>query len=910
MLSLLSMTIYCQTPQLLLDLNLDPASGAPEGINTIIEFKENLVFMADDGLNGQEYWSYNPSAGTTNIILDLFVGQGDGVNSSIVKKDKLHVFNNRLYLSGRTEKSGVEPFWSKDGTSLRLLKDIESGFSGSEPSFKMTFAGALYFTAVQNGDRELYKVDEDNIVSLVKNLNTSYSSSPLGFAVNAKEMAFSATIGDDEGCGLYTISANGTLPVLRATVNTICECQRNEAVYLGDTLLVFTAKDSLLGRELWGLPAQSSTPFLISDIDPSGDSNPEEFYVFNDVLYFSADGPDGRELYRTDGTKEGTYQVKNISFSSISSSPKDFIEYNNELFFLASGALYKTDGTEVGTVEIADVIGANELSGGNNLMYIGANELWASDGTAAGTLQLVEIYPGAEHGEPRNLYVKDDIVYFFATDELHNREFFKNEGIAISELIKDINTGTEDYTGEFTPFDNHLYLSKNESDTMLWRSDGTTGDIEPFYNLEKENFMPLAIKNGLLFFTTDNETGAFQGKILWKTDGTEVGTVPLTHADSVLQISSNPVIEHYKDFLISGIFNSIPVLFRYDIQTESLVQELRDEKLRGKYAFIGDDLYYSYEDNVVGTELYKNENLFRDINLTGSSFPGSSVFTTIDNKLFFNASAEVSGNELYVTDGTTSGTMLIQDISPNINESSFFQKFSRYKNNIALEVSNGSRGYWLSDGTDVGTYKIGEYGQATADVPFAELNGDLFFRGHDDINGTELWKSNGTVGGSSLLKKLNNTSERGFPRSFYQFNNIMYFFGNDDSGFFNGLRYLWRSDGTASGTFKVSDSVPVGFRPMHVLNDKLFFRASNGLSGYEIFYIQSCAASITPTCVNGPCEVRSEYESSDKITFNGNQKVYPLEKARLNSTMGTEISGEFEVDKYGLLEVYTDGCSN
>ncbi len=82
------------------------------------------------------------------------------------------------------------------------------------------------------------------------------------------------------------------------------------------------------------------------------------------------------------------------------------------------------------------------------------------------------------------------------------------------------------------------------------------------------------------------------------------------------------------------------------------------------------------------------------------------------------------------------------------------------------------------------------------------------------------------------------------------------------------------------------------------------------MSGEELFFIESCAGQITPPCLNGPCEIRSQYESNDQITLNGDQKVYSLEKARLDAALGIEILGEFEVDKYGLLEVYTEGCNN
>ena len=77
--------------------------------------------------------------------------------------------------------------------------------------------------------------------------------------------------------------------------------------------------------------------------------------------------------------------------------------------------LWKTDGTAQGTAMVKDayagVLGSypqNLVNAGGTLFYkafdpSGGYELWKSDGTAAGTAMVKDIYPGAHRLLPRDL---------------------------------------------------------------------------------------------------------------------------------------------------------------------------------------------------------------------------------------------------------------------------------------------------------------------------------------------------------------------------------------------------------------------------------------------------------------------------------------------------------------------------
>jgi ELWxxDGT repeat protein len=88
-------------------------------------------------------------------------------------------------------------------------------------------------------------------------------------------------------------------------------------------------------------------------------------------------------------------------------------------------------------------------------------------------------------------------------------------------------------------------------------------------------------------------------------------------------------------------------------------------------------------------------------------------------------------------------------------------------------------------------------------LPITAVGNTLYFVAEDGVNGYELWKSNGTAAGTTLLKDILPGS--GFPYTYpsspVALGNTLYF--NADDGV-NG-RELWKSDGTTAGTTLLKD---------------------------------------------------------------------------------------------------------
>jgi ELWxxDGT repeat protein len=106
--------------------------------------------------------------------------------------------------------------------------------------------------------------------------------------------------------------------------------------------------------------------------------------------------------------------------------------------------------------------------------------------------------------------------------------------------------------------------------------------------------------------------------------------------------------------------------------------------------------------------------------------------------------------------------------------------------------------------------------------------GKIYFSATDGVNQNQLWISDGTSAGTYMLKRLNPTGES-VPTYFYGYNGKVYF--NADDGV-NGMQ-LWTSDGTMEGTVEITTINPTGAIGMNPVlftayNSKVFF------SGYDI----------------------------------------------------------------------------
>lgn len=263
-----------------------------------------------------------------------------------------------------------------------------------------------------------------------------------------------------------------------------------------------------------------------------------------------------------------------------------------------------------------------------------------------------------------------------------------------------------------------------------------------------------------------------------------------------------------------------------------------------EFVDVGGILFFSAEGPSLGAELWKTDGtaagtvMVKDINPTGSSFPGLArgqymAAANVNGTLFFSATNGTNGFQLWKSNGTSSGTVVVKDVGTgatlaplsmtNVGGTLYFG---------AAENEAGTQfGLWKSDGTSAGTQRITGLGTFLPDG-MTNVNGTLFFR-----TGLFLWKSDGTAAGTSPVWGGVGTFD---PAAM---NGNIYF--NGDSGGGGGGNELWTSNGTSAGTTKVADINPLGTSwPTNLVNvnGTLFFFANDAIWGRELWKSDGTAA--------------------------------------------------------------------
>ena len=137
--------------------------------------------------------------------------------------------------------------------------------------------------------------------------------------------------------------------------------------------------------------------------------------------------------------------------------------------------------------------------------------------------------------------------------------------------------------------------------------------------------------------------------------------------------------------------------------------------------------------------------------------------TNVNGTLFFRADGPGTRFELWKSDGSLAGTVLVKDINPGNNDSNP-SNLTNVDGILYFSANDGVNGgeLWKSDGTAAGTVLVkdiraGSLGSTTG--PFTNVGGTLYFTANDGVNGSELWKSDGTASGTVRISDVSSNNE-------------------------------------------------------------------------------------------------------------------------------------------------------
>ncbi len=659
-------------------------------------------FRADDGLNGAELWSTNGTAAGTVLVKDMYSGAPGSY------PDNFAVMDTTLFFQANNETNGRE-LWKSNGAGTVLVKDIYPGSIGSTPTSLLILDNQLYFTAYDTVSTRLWKSN--------------------GTAAGTQLVKDS----------LYNV----THPILF------------------NNQLFFVGSEGVNGFELWKSDGTSAGTSLLKDINPNsgayGDltfgANPAFTVAGSTLFFFANDGINGREVWKTNGTPAGTVLVKNLDNAGTSSyfETNTVFSVGNKIAFMAASAPEE------------------------------AYEMWLSDGTSLGTVLIKNVNPGLGIELAQVVPVALGSRFFLtAYSASLGYELYRSDGTpSNTQLVKDLNTQT--VNSSVTPFDRVVYFDNTtfftandgKSGRELWMTDSTGVTTVLYGDLTKNRGESVGHSAGTTGFSTffNNFTihnhelfWMVNGRYLWKTNGTN----PPQKVFDTFSATSRKVLfatlNNQLYFLTDGLYKSVAGSF------EKVTHKIAGTPARS----------YSDADSSVKMIVYKGFLYF-----TARGF---------DNK----------GDELWRTDGTDGGTALVKDINPGASGSTPYG-FTVYGNKLYFIAYTDNLGYelWQSDGTAAGTVLVKDiYAGANngfMDNPYFEesygplvtYNNKLYFRAANAANGTELWQSDGTAGGTVLIKDITVGAGSSTPFSLATFKSKLYFTANNQ---------LWKSDGTGAGT--------------------------------------------------------------------------------------------------------------
>jgi hypothetical protein len=444
----------------------------------------------------------------------------------------------------------------------------------------------------------------------------------------------------------------------------------------------------------------------------------------------------------------------------------------------------------------------------------------------------------------------------------------------IPRLVKDIATGDTVFgPQDLTALGNLLYFTAEDgiSGRELWKSDGTaagtvrvrdikTGNSSSFRDERDEDENQLVVVGSTLFFVAKDDR---HGRELWKSDGTEAGTVLVKDIRSGDEDSDPTNLMLFGNTLYFRADDGSGMELWKSDGTETGTQRVKNINPGSVGSFpygltgVGNTLYFVAFDSDSGEELWKTNGTeagtvrVKDIH---TDFMGAypEYLTVMGNTLYFTADDMIRGRELWKSDGTEVGTDLVKDINFGYMGSDP-EELTVIGNTLYFTADGtlGGRELWKSDGTEIGTVLVKDINRGIdSSLPsyLTAVGNKLFFTARDPLGGEELWTSDGTTAGTVRVKDIRPGNNGSNPYLGAVLGNTLFFAANDGT---TGDE-LWASDGTEAGTFRVADlnkrgssgSNPSNFQ---VVGDTLFFTADNGEKGEELWAIDALPLqAVTP----------------------------------------------------------------
>ncbi|HYC91524.1 MAG TPA: ELWxxDGT repeat protein [Thermoanaerobaculia bacterium] len=744
-----------------------------------------------------------------------------------------------------------------------LVKDINTTVSAdtesSSPRDFIAYGGRTYFVATTPAEGpELWRTDgSGGGTALVADIipGSSGSSPTLLAVVNGLLLFNARTV--DHGLELWATdgSAAGTRRVL--DINPGPNSSTPAARFPQGSRMLFSADDGTNGRELWVTDGTAGGTRMVKDLNPgSAGSTPAYLTAFNGSTYFAAagglwktDGTDagtikvasvsarglraagnrlffegftsatGYELWVSDGTEGGTRMVTEIAPGTTGAMPANFFGFmavlGDRVVFAANDGvrgreLWISDGTAAGTRLLRDLVpgpagrwdqdSLDLIAFGNRVFFTAAEaehglELWSTDGTESGTALFADLEPGKESSAPYRFSVAGGKLFFAAGISLSGSRLWVVDALANGARVVSSSSGQPVAMAGGQEAGGTFYFAGSTSlhGTEPWVSDGTDAGTSMVANIAPDgapssNPQKLTAANGLLFFTAYGDR-PYGDAALWRSDGTEGGTFKLREGGEFPTILSGAG----SILLLRGYYGELMAsdgTVEGTISGEAFRRRFGGFDVEELFPF-GDTIFARVEDRgTYETTLWKTTGaLHAPAIALGGPDPGG--LTEFAGRWIFSAEERSAYDRaLWITDGTPAGTVpVVPRIGGGLGLLATASGSIFY---VAGKEGEQKTYLWKSDGTLGGTSAVREVMSGAREIQGAGRN--VFMVLERGVWDHVLWVSDGTAEGTLELMDVQDR----FPDEdrLTPIGNRVVFTQRYQSGVYE----LWGSDGTKSGT--------------------------------------------------------------------------------------------------------------
>jgi len=666
-------------------------------------------------------------------------------------------------------------------------------------------------------------------------------------------------------------TATGTFLVRSITGTPIPWSVPDEFVTIGSTVF-FSAHDGVNGRELWKTDGTSNGTVMVKNINAgAANSDPRSLTAAGSLLYFVANDGAGPRIWVSDGSEAGTISLGNYlprRYGRL--SPMTYVNFDLIYDLEAEGTkvmFYSTnivsnfryhvaDGLTPASVTVTQLMPTGFVtfndtyriySGGGKFYFSYSFDTWRSDGTSAGTASFDASLDSAFE----EVYWHSNALYGTLASTGPGRSDGTLTG---SYAVASFNSGdlvAGDHAQDWYSVGSTLYYTArpNSNYWALYRVEGTNSILLrtfPEAVAGSDLRMLGSLGSTLLFAGPGGSTNDIE---LWKSDGTPEGTKVLLDLNLELQKSYAILGDTVSNraFFVSYNASSNPAPVRTggrlaDVVMFAAVTSIHDLVRAGDNLFsVGLDPVVSSPTNRI-TAFPLGGGAPTMIPLTRGFDPFYPYFlSTVGSKALFVLYSSTNAYSVYVTDGTIPGTLQLIDV-PLISSLEDPPTAAYPVGSRALfSLNNITNGFELhaTDGTVPGTGLVTNLNPGSSsgvsamntDRGGAALGSYVYFRGNNGVIGSELWRSDGTVPGTTLVSDVRPGPNSSSPSDFVTHAGFVYFSAIGT----NSGRELWKSDG--GSTVLVRDINPgAGSSLIDIpasVGSRLVFVATDSTNGVE-----------------------------------------------------------------------------